>query len=319
MLAACGAQTVEPGASLESWRDAACRINDSMDPAGAPAADDPPFSTDGDRRELTRIRSAAAELRAIPAPDEHRADIDRFVALLERYADEHEAALPKIEAASRRLERVMASIDEHELPPPPAEPSTVAGTIMSQMMSIPEVAEAWKELMRAYESIGAGTDTAELERLARRLGLEQCEQKAKEAARLSEEELARCGGRGEPVTLAELVAVFRENGITLDIQEDVCGKPEEKQVAGFDSDATNTGPDGFDSSHRRDEGHVMCDVGDESSGRREVQANKYPTDTETRMWVLNVDCVIYPDSTEREAAQVGRLRKAMEAIADRAS
>ena len=37
------------------------------------------------------------------------------------------------------------------------------------------------------------------------------------------------------------------------------------------------------------------------------------------MWVLNVDCTIYPDSTEAEPAQVARLRKAMKAIAERAS
>ena len=169
----------------------------------------------------------------------------------------------------------MASLDEDELPPPPKEPSTVAGSIMSQMMSVPEVAEAWKEVMRAYETAGAGVDTAESERLVARLGLDQCEKKAEEAARLSEEELERCGARGEPVTLAELVTVFRENGVTLDIQEDVCGKPEEKQVAGFDSDATNTGWDGFDDSSRRDEGHIMCDVGDESSGS-EIQETSTP-------------------------------------------
>ena len=212
----------------------------------------------------------------------------------------------------------MASLDEDELPPPPKEPSTVAGSIMSQMMSVPEVAEAWKEVMRAYETAGAGVDTAESERLVARLGLDQCEKKAEEAARLSEEELERCGARGEPVTLAELVTVFRENGVTLDIQEDVCGKPEEKQVAGFDSDATNTGWDGFDDSSRRDEGHIIVRRRRRKLGQRD-SGDKYPTDTETSMWVLNVDCTIYPDSTEAEPAQVARLRKAMKAIAERAS
>ena len=135
----------------------------------------------------------------------------------------------------------MASLDEDELPPPPKEPSTVARSMMSQMMSVPEVAEAWKEVMRAYETAGAGIDTAESERLVAHLGLDQCEKKAEEAARLSERNSSGCGARSEPVTLAELVTVFRENGVTLDIQEDVCGKPEEKQVAGFDSYADRRG------------------------------------------------------------------------------
>jgi hypothetical protein len=65
----------------------------------------------------------------------------------------------------------------------------------------------------------------------------------------------------------------------------------------------------------------MCDVADESVGaagalRTEgVQVNKWPTDTETSMWVHNIQCVIYPHSTATEAEQVARMRKAMDAVA----
>lgn len=323
-LAACGtASSPGAGVTLESWREAACGVFRSQQETLAPPESDderPVSIDDGEpRRTAKALEELVTRLRSIPVPEANRADIDRLVEILEETASSYVKALPRIEAASRRLDRAMKSLTADKLPPPPKEPTTVAGGIMSQLMADPEYAAAFAELMAAYEAAIPNLDEEEAEQLGKRLGIDTCMNADEpDPDSLTDEELATCGARGAPVTLSQLVDVFRENGITLDIQEDVCGKPEEKQVAGFDSDATNTGPDGFDDSNRRDEGHVMCDVGDEISARK-VQANKYPTDTETRMWVLNVSCTIYPDSTASEAAQVARLRKAMEAVVDRAS
>lgn len=323
ILAACGTDaTSGSDATLESWRDAACAVFQSQSEAMEPPesqGDAPVSFADGEAsRTAAALDELVAKLRAIPVPETSRPEITRLVEAFAEYAAGYKKALPRIEAASRRLERAMKSLKAGNLPPPPKEPTTVAGGIMTQMMGDPEFAAAFAELMAAYDAAAPSFDEHEVEQLGKELGIDKCvgEPEA-EDERLTEEELAVCGARGAPVTLSRLVEVFRENGITLDIQEDVCGKPEEKQVPGFDSDATNTGPDGFDDSNTRDEGHVMCDVGDEGSGRI-VEANKYPTDTETRMLVLNIACTIYPDSTASEAVQVARLRKAMEAVADSA-
>lgn len=191
----------------------------------------------------------------------------------------------------------------------------MAGGIMSQMMSVPEVADAFADMMRAYESVAAGIDEKEAERLTERLGLSECGGKPAAEKRLSADELARCGSRGKPVSLTQLVEVFRKNGITLDIDEETCVTPEKDQVGGFDSDATNTGPLGRDQSDER-EGHVLCDIEDDDAFGEGVEVTKWPTDTETSMRVLNVDCTIYPHSPDTEAEQVPRLRKAMQAVAD---
>ena len=190
---------------------------------------------------------------------------------------------------------------------------------MAQLMSVPEYADAFGDMMRAYESATTGFDDKEAARLSERLGMSQC-MNPEPTLGLSEEALARCGSRGSPVTLQEFVDVSREHGITLDIQEETCGKAEGEQVAGFDSDATNAGPGGLDQSEERRlrEGHVLCDVADESFAAT-VQVTKYATDTETYIRAANVECAIYPHSTAQEAAQVSRLKNAMEAVADLAA
>ena len=122
------------------------------------------------------------------------------------------------------------------------------------------------------------------------------------------------------MTLQEFVDLAREHGITLDIQEETCGKAEAEKVPGFDSDATNAGRSGLDAPEERRlrEGHVLCEVADESYGAT-VEVTKYATDTETRITAANVQCAIYPHSTAEEAAQVGRLKNAMQAVADLAA
>jgi hypothetical protein len=260
-----------------------------------------------------------ANLRAIPLPDENRADAERFIEILALSADGLEEAAPRIEEASRRLDQVLESIDPEDLPPAPKEPTTVAGGIMAQLMSVPEYADAFADMMRAYESAATEVNDKEAARVSERLGVSEC-MKPERTKGLSEEALARCGSRGSPVTLQELVDVAREHGITLDIQEETCGKAEGEKAPGFDSDATNGGPGGLDLPDERvlREGHVLCDVADASFAAT-VQVTKHATDTETYIRAANVACAIYPHSTAQEAAQVGRLKNAMEGVADLAS
>ena len=126
--------------------------------------------------------------------------------------------------------------------------------------------------------------------------------------------LARCGSRGAPVTLAELVRVLRANGVTLDIHERGCERPTSDP---HHPDATNAGPSGLKlppSAYAR-EGHVLCDVAHvPNADNREVEIVKYPTDSETQVGILNVGCAVYPSGAESEKGQVDRLRKALEAV-----
>jgi hypothetical protein len=182
-----------------------------------------------------------------------------------------------------------------------------------------EQPDAFEDLMRAYESAASGVDDKEAARLSERLGVSEC-MNPEPTLGLSEEALARCGSRGSPVTLQELVDVAREHGVTLDIQEETCRKAEGEKVPGFDSDATNAGRGGPDvpEERRLREGHVLCDVSDASLAAK-VQVTKYATDTETYIRAANVECAIYPHSTAQEAAQVSRLKDALEDVADLAA
>lgn len=323
-LAACGAdKSADPRSTLESWRVAACDVLASYGEELAPpmAEGDAPSFDPGDelRRQINATRRTVTNLRAIPLPDESRADAERFIEILVLSADGLEEAAPRIEEASRRLDQVLESIDPEDLPPAPKEPTTVAGGIMAQLMSVPEYADAFADMMRAYELAANGVEDKEAARVSERLALSEC-MKPEPKLGLSEEALAQCGSRGSPVTLQEFVDVAREHGITLDIQEETCDKPEDEQVAGFDSDATNGGPGGLDLPDERElrEGHVFCDVDDESFGAA-VEVTKYATDTETYIQAANVHCAIYPHSTAQEAAQVGRLKDALEDVADLAA
>ena len=81
-----------------------------------------------------------ANLRAIPLPEENRAEAERFIEILALSAGGIEEAAPRIEEANRRLDHVLESIDPKDLPPAPKEPTTVAGGIMARLMSVPEYA-----------------------------------------------------------------------------------------------------------------------------------------------------------------------------------
>ncbi len=315
MLAACGADTGAPAeATLESWRKTACALDSEPVPPQTPP--DPSHElTSGLGEPVEEMRELVKSLRAIPAPDDHRDEIERLIELVETGADRYEAALPRIREASRRLEQAMASIDESELPPL-KEPMTVAGGIMTQMMSVPAVKEAFEEMMAAYEPLESSVDQAEAKRLTEALGLDRCSDGRKEESRLSPAELARCGSRGEPVSVQELVDIFRSHGLSLSIDEHTCTVPTNERVGGFDSDATNAGPRGRSQPEQveREEGYVLCTL-DESGVDHELVVNKYSTDTETSFSVHNVRCYLYPHSTATEADQVARVRKAMTAVA----
>jgi hypothetical protein len=131
---------------------------------------------------------------------------------------------------------------------------------------------------------------------------------------LTAAERARCGAQGSPVTLAELIRVFRANGVSLSMDDDTCrASPRERRNAAL-PDATNAGPSGLDDAADAREGTVFCSVGDRSGGA-EVRVTKYETDTESSVDAFNVYCTIYPSSADREAAQIARLKRALRALA----
>jgi hypothetical protein len=132
---------------------------------------------------------------------------------------------------------------------------------------------------------------------------------------LSAAQLAKCGALGKPVSLTRLVRVFRENGITLDIEEPTCRMPFKDRASGLEIAATNAGRDGLSSTEEvnRREGHVLCNVYP-APAEATPWIRKYPGDQETNGRVLNIGCVVYPSAAESEAAQVERLRTALAAL-----
>ena len=272
-------------------------------------------SPETSKRQAALMRDLATTLQAIPLPAEHGVDAEKYVAMFGTVAKQYEEALPRIQAAGQRLDQAMKAVDADDLPPPP-EGETVAGGIMIQMMSVPAVKEAWTELMRASQAAAQGIDGVEAERLGKVLGLDQCEEPDDAEERLSASELAQCGTRGAPVSLQKLVDVFRANDISLEIQEDTCSISEKARVEGARPDATNAGPSGLSQTDEMElkEGFILCSVEDESFGD-ELLVNKWDTDTETSLTVLNIRCTIYPHSASAEADQIARVKKAMEAVA----
>ena len=315
-LAACGGG--EPASSaqdLASWRDRVCALTASLDRAmesDIASEDDPSPSLP---REMTRLgdvmRDVAAKLRALPPPTERRADAEKFVEMFVTMAARYAESEPRIDAAVRRWERVVETIDPESLPPFP-EGQTVAGGIMTQLLSVPAARDAWNDLMREFEALAAADDKKEAIRLEKSLGLDRCKKKRGEE-RLSAGELRRCGSRGSPVTIAKLVEVFRANGITLDIDEETCRSSAQERAAAALPDATNAGPSGLDEAYEVWEGHVLCDAGSADFGRK-IEVIKYKGESETFLRVLNVHCTVYPYDAASEAMQVEQVRRALEAL-----
>jgi hypothetical protein len=321
VIAACGTSSQSDVATVASWRDSYCSIAKShdkaMEAAESTGEDIPRYAPEATRRQLKAMRDLVAELREIPPPADHVAEVKSLLALFEAIADNYEMAIPRINAAGRRLDQVLKSVDpDGDLPPAP-KGATVAGGIMSQMMSLPGVRDALAELMASYEAAESGIDEKEAERLSKVLGLEQCEENEDDEEGPTAAELARCGARGAPVSVQKLVDVFRANDISLAIDEDTCSISEQARVEGGRPDATNAGPSGLSQTDEVElkEGFILCHVEDEILSD-ELVIKKWDTDTETRLAVHNVRCTIYPHSASTEAAQIARVKKAMEAVAE---
>ena len=121
-----------------------------------------------------------------------------------------------------------------------------------------------------------------------------------------------CGSAGAPVTVSELVTVFRENGISLEVNQRKCRTP-----ASTRPDATNAGPSGLARRQEvdRKEGAVLCHVGPKLT-TESVEVVKYPTDEETHLTALNIQCSVYPYDAAREREQVARVETALRAMVD---
>lgn len=313
-LAACGSEergVSEPSLTsptLESWVSGVCEVERSQaiaETSEPPSDSSALFSAEQIRKELDAGRAALARLREIPVPVEQRADVERYVELLATGMERYERELPRIQAASRRLDEAMKSVSPDELPPPSPEAQTVIAEIMSQLESVPAVRDAWAEQQRAFGAAISAAEDAELELLSGRLGLGRCDAERRAAQQLSAEELARCGSRGKPVTLQELVDVFRANGITLAIDTRACRDPDGVP------DASNSE---LTEELEQSEGHILCGLEDTNAGKA-VEVTKHDSDYETRLRVLNVECAIYPFSRATYAEQVAQLNKALEAVA----
>lgn len=74
--------------------------------------------------------------------------------------------------------------------------------------------------MPAYKEMETGVDEAEAKRLTESLGLDKCPRPAE--PRPSASELDRCGSRGKPVSVEELIQIFQQHGISLELDEDTC-------------------------------------------------------------------------------------------------
>jgi hypothetical protein len=315
-LVACGSEQAGSEQTLESWISAVCEIENTELREATSETKPPPEPGElarSERQAVAELRVSLGQLREIPVPDERRADVERFLELSAAGVERYERALPRLEAASRRLERAMKSVKPENLPPPDPDAQTVAGEIMSQVMAVPAVKEAWEEQQRVWADILSDAADRELEAVAERLGLRRCEEERLAALRLTPAELARCGARGDPVTLAELVEVFRASGISLSISERPCREND----FGAGSDATNHGEPGLDGeeARKRDsrEGSVLCGVGEQGAGEK-VEVVKYDSDYETHLSVLNVDCSVYPHSRPVYDEQVARVKRALEAV-----
>ena len=161
--------------TFESWRTSACSVLTSSRKAVAspPLPDDDGAFDAFIRKEVEAWREAAEDMRAVPLPDDRRQQAERFVELNAEIADAYAAALPRIEAASRRWNEVLKSIDPSTIEPK-SERETVVGSIMAQLHEVPAAREAMKELERAQDSGLSDANEREAEQLTAELGLEDC-------------------------------------------------------------------------------------------------------------------------------------------------
>ena len=178
LAAGCGSEAGSSSeVTFESWRTSACAVLRSG--VESELAKVPPLPDDSGafdafmRRGAEALRETAADLRAIPLPDDRRQQAERFVELSVDMADTYAAALPRIEAASRRWEEVLETIDPATMEPK-KEGETVVGSIMTQLHEVPAAREAMEELERAQNAGLSAASQREAERLIAELGLEDC-------------------------------------------------------------------------------------------------------------------------------------------------
>lgn len=178
MAAGCGSEAgTSSEVTFESWRTSACAVLRSG--AASELAQVPPLPDDSGafdafmRDGVDAMRETAADLRAIPLPVDRRQQAERFVELSVDMADTYAAALPRIEAASRRWNEVLETIDPATMEPK-KEGETVVGSIMTQLHEVPAAREAMEELERAQNAGLSVASQREAERLTAELGLEDC-------------------------------------------------------------------------------------------------------------------------------------------------
>jgi len=130
--------------------------------------------------------------------------------------------------------------------------------------------------------------------------------------RLGPEEEAACAiPETAPVSIKKLISVFRSHGISLDFNERSCrGSP-----GGYSPTVTNAGRSGLESddSVSREQGNILCLVGT-FDGDAVVSQVRYPTDRETHLDALNIQCSVYPYNEASESRQVVRVRRALEQV-----
>jgi hypothetical protein len=180
---ACGTEsTTGSEQTFESWHDSACAVLRSNIAALDAAPTDPPADTEEFfattmRPAAEAMRRLAAELREIPLPDDRRVEAERFVELSEALSKRYAEALPRLEEASRRWDRVLKSIDPGTLPPP-REGQTAVQATMAQLLSVPAAKEAWDDMRRLTNTLSSNAEAEESERLTKELRLEACEAEA---------------------------------------------------------------------------------------------------------------------------------------------
>ena len=134
--------------------------------------------------------------------------------------------------------------------------------------------------------------------------------------RLSSDELARCAEQGSPVTIGKFVEVGRKNGATLTIKETACKRLlEGADAMGSEIIVTNAGYSGLDpdGSVTSKEGSLICQITPAAKSRK-IFSYRYPTDTETKIGVMNIACSLYPSDAEHQAAQIARFQRTLEAL-----
>jgi hypothetical protein len=111
--------------------------------------------------------------------------------------------------------------------------------------------------------------------------------------------IKRCKASGDPVTVAQMVAVFNRNKVQLVLLPEVCATGDYSGVA------QGYGQAGED---------VICGVDSYGNSRPDVRVENYPGEEETHVSALNVTCGVYPTDSDHEKEQVREVRAAMAAL-----